>query len=313
MRTSLRAGGLSVGLGLLGLLVGFGVLTAGTRGSPLGARAKVPASSSTRVGWPSVPLAARAPVSAALGAHGRGYRMHAGDGGFHALSSQQGLQAWFGPAGARISSRGSVVGLRLTGIGFGRSLAPITAVAPSAAANRVSYSHARVSEWYSNGPLGIEQGFTIPSPPVHDGAGPLTLSLALSGNLRASLEHGGQQLDLDRAGRSALAYRDLTASDASGRTLSARMALSGRRLSIAVDARGARYPLRIDPLDAAGRIDRLRRVAGEVLGSAVAVSGDGSTIVAGAPAALAIRAIRARSTCSASPAVGGQPGPRPRS
>jgi trimeric autotransporter adhesin len=283
MRTSGRVRGLSVGLVLVGLLVGFGVLTAGTGGSPPGARATAAASGSTRVGWSSVPLAARAPVSAALGSDGRGYRMHAGDGGFHAVSSQQRLQARFGPAGARISSGGAVVGLRLAGIGYGRSLTPVSAVAPSGAANRITYSHAGVSEWYSNGPLGIEQGFTIPRPPAHDGTGPLMLSLALSGNLRASLEHGGQQLDLDRAGRPALAYRDLTASDASGRTLTARMALSGGRLSIALDARGARYPLRIDPLVQQAELTASGGATGEVLGSAVAVSGDGSTIVAGAP------------------------------
>jgi hypothetical protein len=289
MRTSWRAGLLAVGVGLVGLLVGFGVLTAGTGAPPRGARATASASASasasgsTRVGWGSVPLAALAPVSAALGADRRGYRMHAGNGGFHALSSQQRLRASFGPAGARISSGGSVVGMRLTGIGYGSSLTPISAVAPSAAANRVTYPHAGVSEWYSNGPLGIEQGFTIPSAPAHVGTGPLTLSLALSGNLHASLEHGGQQLDLDRAGRPALAYRDLTASDASGRTLPARLALSGGRLSIAVDARGARYPLRIDPLMQQPELTASGGVAGEVLGSAVAVSGDGSTIVAGAP------------------------------
>ena len=143
MRTSGRARGLSVGFGLVGLLVGFGVLTAGTGGSSPGARATAAASGSTRVGWSSVPLAARAPVSAALGSDGRGYRMHGEDGGFHAVSSQQGLRAWFGRAGARISSGGAVVGLRLTGIGYGRSLSPVSPVAPSAAGNRITYPRGR--------------------------------------------------------------------------------------------------------------------------------------------------------------------------
>lgn len=291
MRSSLRASGLSVGvglLGLLGLLVGVAVVKAETGGSTLRVRATVPASGDARVGWARVgwarvPLAALAPVSAVLGSDGRGYRIRAADGGFHAASAQQDLQAWFGPEGARVRSGGSVVGLRLVAIGDGNALTTVSAVAPSAVANRVSYAHAGVGEWYRNGPLGVEQGFTIPRPLAHAGNGPLTLALTLSGNVSASLADGGQQLDLSHSGWPALAYRDLVASDASGRALSARLALSGRRLSILVDARGARYPLRIDPLLQQAELTASGGVTGEVLGSAVAVSGDGSTIVAGAP------------------------------
>ena len=33
-------------------------------------------------------------------------------------------------------------------------------------ANRVTYAHPGLSEWYVNGPLGLEQGFTIPRAPA---------------------------------------------------------------------------------------------------------------------------------------------------
>ena len=35
----------------------------------------------------------------------------------------------------------------------------IASVAPTAAANRVVYRHGSLSEWYANGPLGVEHGF----------------------------------------------------------------------------------------------------------------------------------------------------------
>ena len=37
----------------------------------------------------------------------------------------------------------------------------LTGIAPRASANRVTYARGPISEWYVNGPLGLEQGFTI--------------------------------------------------------------------------------------------------------------------------------------------------------
>jgi hypothetical protein len=46
-------------------------------------------------------------------------------------------------------------------------------------------------------------------------------------------------------GREALRYSGLVASDATGRLLPARIVVDGRAVSLRVDDRGARYPLRI--------------------------------------------------------------------
>ena len=35
----------------------------------------------------------------------------------------------------------------------------------SAKSNRVELERGRISEWYVNGPLGLEQGFTLQAPP----------------------------------------------------------------------------------------------------------------------------------------------------
>lgn len=253
-------------------------LTGHAPGSPASASASV----RSRIGTASVPAAARGPISAAVGSELRAYRVHrVRNGRWLAVSAGQALTASFGSAGARVSSGGSLLALRLAGVGYDGSLARVAMVEPSARGNRVTYRYPDVTEWYANGPLGIEQGFTISRPLPDRGAGQLRLSIQISGNLRRVLAAGGRQLDLERSGRVLLAYRDLTATDASGRSLAARLELSGGRLSILVDDRGASYPLRIDPLVQQAELTPADGAAGDDFGSAVAVSADGSTVAVG--------------------------------
>ena len=108
----------------------------------------------------------------------------------------------------------------------------------------------------------------------------LTLALAVSGNLRATLSDGA--VTFSGAGQS-LAYRGLVASDATGRRLPARIQLVRGRLLIDVDVAGARYPLRIDPLIQEAKLTASDAAAHDFLGWAIAMSGD--TIFAGAPGA----------------------------
>ena len=116
-------------------------------------------------------------------------------------------------------------------------------VAPRAYANRVSYSLTSVREWFVNGPLGVEQGFDLARRP--GGAGPLRVELAVSG-ARVRLDgHGGAVLSMATGG--AVGYRTVSAVDARGRPLPARLALGRGRLSILVDDRRASYPVHVDP------------------------------------------------------------------
>ena len=131
-------------------------------------------------------------------------------------------------------------------------------------------------EWYRNGPLGLEQGFELEQSPGV-GNGPLTLSLALSGDLRARLIGGGVSL----TGRgTALRYAGLVVRDARGRKLRAWVELRHERVLIRIADRGARYPLRIDPWIQNGE---LTASDGADIGKSVAVSG--ATIAVGAPSA----------------------------
>ena len=144
-------------------------------------------------------------------------------------------------------------------------------------ANRVSYAHGSLREWYANGPLGLEQGFDVAARPSA-GSGPLSFSLALSGNLDARLERGSLLL---RGRGAALRYGGLLATDAHGRVLRSWLELVRARVLIRVDDRGATYPLRIDPFIQQAELTASNGAEGDRLGWSVAVSGD--TIVAGAP------------------------------
>ncbi len=204
--------------------------------------------SSHRKGLSSLPLAAQGPVSEALGAEDPAYRVRRFERWALRRRAPRSISARaFAARGSRVSSGATRVGLSLRAVGYGASLSALGAVAPRVKANRVVYARAGLSEWYANGPLGLEQGFTIPRAPAGHPAGALTLSMALSGNAHASLASGGQSITFSRAGGPVLRYSGLSATDARGRALHSWLELQGGRILLRVDATGARYPLRIDP------------------------------------------------------------------
>jgi trimeric autotransporter adhesin len=228
-------------------------------------------------GLTSLPAAAQGPVSAALGRHDPAYRV----AGLRAVNPAQRLHVQFSRHGVAVAAGAARLGLTLTAYGYASALQPLGSAAPQVSANRVSYAHGALREWYTNGPLGLEQGFDLAARP-RAGRGPLTLALTLSGDLAARM-HGGSLL-LDDHGTT-LRYSDLLATDARGHVLRSWLTLAGDRLLIHVEDRGATYPLRIDPLlQHAEQRAELTTTDGSIeegVGWSVAVSGD--TIVVGAP------------------------------
>ena len=243
----------------------------------------------------SLPAPARAPVSAALGSADPRYRVSAFRGGFQAVNPGQRLRVRFERSGVRIGSGAAWLALHLDGVGYGRSPRAAGDVLSHVQANRVAYTGEGLSEWYANGPLGLEQGFTVSRPaaahPSGPSAGLLTLSMTLSGDVHAALAPGGKSVLLSSRGGSSLRYGDLLASDAQGHTLRSWMVLHAGRILLRVDTRGARYPLRIDPLltqqvklVGAGKDGGREEEQGEgLLGASVAMSADGETALIGAP------------------------------
>ena len=239
-----------------------------------------------RPGLASLPLEAQAPVSAALGAATPGYAARVEKGALVTSNAAQRLSARFDRSGAHVRAGGVGFGLTLDSVDQGSSLRSLAGVAPRGDANRVVYAYPGVSESFVNGPLGLDQRFTLARAPGH-GGGPLTLSLSLSGDVHARVLAGGKGLVFVGTGGHVLDYRALAASDARGRALRAWLSVRGSRLLLHVDARGARYPVSIDPLMQQG--PQLTDLGGEgevgdgLFGASIALSSDGSTVLVGAP------------------------------
>jgi hypothetical protein len=238
------------------------------------------------LGLSALPVAARGVVARTLGAHDRRWLAHEVEGGYVLGNRNAAVRASFSPRGAIVSSGTVSWSLGLRGYGYGARLRAVPPASPTARANRVVYRRGGVAEWYAGGPAGVEQGFTLTRRPSGSGAGPLTLSIGrLPHGMTARVEAGHRGLVLADGGRDLLRYGDLFASDAQGRSLPARVEVSGGSLRLLIDDRGAQYPLRVDPLVDVAKLTASGGGLGDQLGFSVAVSGDGSTAVAGAPAA----------------------------
>ena len=273
---------------LLLLVVGGVVLWRGLAvGRPAVSRAAradaAPFGAGAHQGLSSLPLAAQGVVSATVGSDSRAYRVHRSGEGYLAVNPAQRLRTRFDGGGVHVAAGRVRFGLRLDAAGSG-TMAALAPIAARAHGNRVVYARQGLSEWYANGPLGLEQGFTLARAPVATDSGPLTLSLVLSGNVHASVQPGGRGLTLAASGGPSLRYDNLQATDARGRALHSWVTLQGRRLLVHVDAHGARYPLSIDPLIQQGsKLTGKEETGKGYFGYSVALSADGNTALIGGP------------------------------
>ncbi len=284
----------AVAAGVLALLACLPLALLGQAGSgaaPAGARpTAVPASGRAAV---PLPAAAREPISAAIGAARAPYRISGSATEALARNPTQHLSMRFTPSGVRVNGPGSSMALSLRAIGYRGRLEPAGQARLRVRANRVTYVRPALEEWYVNGPLGLEQGFTLEHAPAGGAPGTLTLALALAGNGRAELTQHGRGFVLHSAHARTIAYGDLLARDASGRRLASWLTLRGGSLSLHVGLAHARFPVRIDPLITGGEgeveLEREPSEPGETpfkdefFGASVALSGDGNTAIVGAP------------------------------
>ena len=248
--------------------------------------------------WAQVPVLAQLAISRALGVDDHAYWAQRTATGAVARNRLQGLTASFAAGGVTLAAPRGGLALSLREIRAGAIRLPVPAASPSFRKDRVSYDHGPVREWYANGPLGLEQGFSVQRA-LAPHASTLSLSLSLSGSLRATVLAGGSGLDLRTPGGAlAVRYSHLSAFDARGRALATWMSLAGGRVTLHVRTVGARYPIAIDPIFQEGQLSASDGAAFEEMGTAVAISG--STIVVGASGA----------TISGGAELGGKPHPQ---
>ncbi len=236
------------------------------------------------LGLSTLPPDAQGPISASLGKGDARYWADARAGVVHANNPKNSLALDFTRAGAELRTQGTRWTMETLGYGYGDSLRRVSATAAQAKANHVEYRRGSLTEWYANGPIGLEQGFTLAEPPGKSNGQPLTIALAMSGDLAATVEPDRTSLTLTGTNRRpVLRYTGLTARDAAGRRLQSWLELKGDRLLLRVDDRGALYPVVVDPFVQQAELTAADGYSGDQFGWSVALSG--STAVVGAPGA----------------------------
>jgi trimeric autotransporter adhesin len=230
----------------------------------------------------SLPSEALPSISSALGRDLPSYQTRASRTGFEADNERHKLAATFTAQGVEVRSGSQCWRIALRGYGYGDAITAVHTAVPIADFNRVEYRRGVLTEWYVNGPLGLEQGITLQDRPGQADGRPLTVALALEGDLSATVDEGGTGLTLsNRKGQPELRYKGLFAYDATGRKLPARMEVRGARLLLEVEDTTARYPVVIDPYVQLAMLTNTGAVANQELGASVSISGN--TAVAGAP------------------------------
>jgi len=224
-----------------------------------------------------LPPAAQAAVSAAFGRDDDGYHLSRVDGGYRAENSRHRLSAHFSSTGATVSSGTDSWTLDLDTFGREGDLKTASPAVVRSEANRIEYRRGTITEWYINGPLGLEQGFTITSRP--EGTGDKRLVIALNGTGLKPAPAGETSLSLTRPdGSEAFRYGGLAAWDADAKALPVQMALVDGRVVLTVDDRTARYPVIVDPTFQTARLTLFNDGAeNDNFGKSVALSADGNT------------------------------------
>ena len=230
--------------------------------------------------WAQVPPLAQLAISRALGADNHAYWATSTGPVLATKNASQRLSARYSATGVAVNTPAGHVDLSLRGV----SGTSTTAVEPTAHANQVTYVRGGVSEWYANGPLGLEQGFDV-ARPVGAQSNTLTLTLAVGGSLRARVQTDRRGISLFAPdGKLVMRYGQLSASDNAGRALPASLSLHGRSLLISVRSSGASYPLHIDPIVQEAELSSSPGARERGMGSSVAIAG--STVVVGEPGAV---------------------------
>ncbi len=232
-----------------------------------------------------LPAAAQHAISSAIGQDQSAYYAASGAVGVALANPANRFTAQLQSGTLHVSSGSDAWNMSLVGLGYDGVMQPVGTAQTSVNGNRVDCSYGMIDEWYVNGPGGLEQGFNVTPPPQFEATGSLTVELALSGDLRGTVNAAGDGLALTRPdGSAALAYTGLVAYDATGKTLPASLEVRADAghpdLLIHVSAAGAQGPITIDPYVQGAMLTGSDTAPENFFGTSVAISGD--TVVVGA-------------------------------
>ncbi|MDM8541923.1 choice-of-anchor D domain-containing protein [Desulfococcaceae bacterium HSG9] len=163
----------------------------------------------------------------------------------------------------------------LTGIGYDTLETPRPAEI-KVLGNRIEFRRGPgLTEWYLNTPLGLEQGFTLDSPPGNPaGDSHARLELTLQGSLDAVLQDDRTLAFKNSAGQTVTRYAGLYVFDADKKSLPVRLEMRNDKLIILFDDSRARYPVTVDPWIQTVKLTASDAAFSDWFGISVAVSGD---------------------------------------
>jgi hypothetical protein len=210
---------------------------------------------------------------------------HMASGAWKANNPAHSLQTVFSEEGLKLNGTWS---LALSGIGYqGQPLQQLgTTVAPQATgANRIEYQRqAGLVEWYVNGPLGLEQGFTISqSLPRQPEEGWLELGISLQG-ATARPTRQGDWVTINPDKGPVLRYGQLYAYDADGVALPSRLEITsdGKGLRLLTDVKNAHFPVTVDPFIQEQLLTASNGATNNIFGFSVALNNTGDIALVGA-------------------------------
>jgi FG-GAP repeat len=224
---------------------------------------------------------AKASISATVGHIEPVFHFHPVDGYVEANNAKHGIKARFSEKGLQIDSNKHHFTIEYEGIGRAETIVKGKSVKPYAKANRVEYQREGVTEWYINGPLGLEQGFTLEKKPKQTKDEVLSVSLKVTGDLHAYTDPSSEDISLRTStGQTVLRYRGLVAWDSTGQQLPAWWQVNNGLVELNVDDRGTHYPITIDPFIEQAKLVASDGAANDTFGRSIAISGN--TVVVGA-------------------------------
>jgi|GEM_PF-2287253 len=218
------------------------------------------------------------------------YHIRQREGRYHATNSAHGLRVIFTEAGVQVRLEKpyptKLWDMSLTRWGYGDALEAVPKPTLMALDNRIEYQRKTLTEWYLNGPLGLEQGFTLTEPPPNKTSGEaLVLELAFSEDKTRQLTGDGRSILWSKSDNSPdMMYGHLYANDATGRELPIHIEAvetedcAAWHMRLTVDDKLAIYPILIDPIVQQAEFIASDSVIGDYFSVSVAINTDTAII-----------------------------------